>query len=194
MRILAFSDLHCDLDGAASLVEQSTEVDLVIGAGDFASVHKGLEDTISALAAITAPTLLVPGNNETEDALREAAGAWDSAAVLHGETAEVGGRSFYGLGGGIPDTPWDWSFDLTEEEAEEKLTGLGEGVVLILHSPPQGHVDKGFGSRAILAAIEEKTPEIAVCGHIHECWGQESSVGETRVMNLGPAGTIIDIA
>ena len=46
--------------------------DVVIGAGDFASVHEGLEETIAALAAIETPTILIPGNNETEDALRAA--------------------------------------------------------------------------------------------------------------------------
>ena len=51
----------------------SAEADVVIGAGDFASVHEGLEETIDALAAIETPTVLVPGNNETVDALRDAA-------------------------------------------------------------------------------------------------------------------------
>ena len=41
VRILAFSDLHRDLDQAASLVEMSGEADVVIGAGDFASIHEG---------------------------------------------------------------------------------------------------------------------------------------------------------
>jgi Icc-related predicted phosphoesterase len=34
---------------------------------------------------------------------------------------------------------------------------------------------------------------LAVCGHIHECWGQESSVGESRIVNLGPAGTLLEV-
>src|SRR5688500_9781474 len=65
MRILAFSDLHRDLDQAARLVEKSGNFDVVIGAGDFASQHSGLEETIAALRPIAAPTVLVPGNNET---------------------------------------------------------------------------------------------------------------------------------
>ena len=73
MRILAFSDLHRDLGRAASLVERSVDADVVIGAGDFASVHEGLDETIGALAAIETPTVLVPGNNETADALRDSA-------------------------------------------------------------------------------------------------------------------------
>ena len=85
MKLLAFSDLHRDLGQAAQLVEMSAEADVVIGAGDFASIHEGLEETIGALAAIETPTVLVPGNNETADALRAAAATWRAATVLHGE-------------------------------------------------------------------------------------------------------------
>jgi len=198
MRILAFSDLHCDLDQAAKLTELSGDVDVVVGAGDFASVHQGLEETIDALSGITVPTVLVPGNNETEDALRGAAAGWEAATVLHGEGTEIAGQAFYGLGGGIPVTPWGWSFDLDEDEAAAKLAGLPEGAFLVVHSPPKGHCDSGeggphFGSTAILSAIEAKQPVVAVCGHIHEAWGQVSQVGSTEVRNLGPSGTIIEI-
>ncbi len=194
MRILAFSDLHRDLGQATKLVEMSAEADVVIGAGDFASVHEGLDETIGALAAIEAPTVLVPGNNETEEALREAAGGWESATVLHGGGTTIDGTEFYGLGAGVPVTPWDWSFDLDDEAAAAKVAGCPEGAVLVLHSPPQGHCDANgagdhFGSAALLRAIEEKRPQLAVCGHIHESWGCESQVGETPVRNLGPTGT-----
>ena len=193
MRLLGFSDLHRDRRRAQELVERSGDADVVIAAGDFASVHVGLEKTIDVLAKIAKPTLLVPGNNEKEDALRAACGGWEAATVLHGEATEVDGVSFYGLGAGIPTTPWPWSFDLTEEEAEAQLAGCPDGAVLVLHSPPKGHVDKGLGSEAILRAIESKRPPLAVCGHIHECWGQRSRVGETEVVNLGPDGAFLDV-
>lgn len=198
MRILAFSDLHRDLEQGARLVEMATEADVVIGAGDFASVHEGLEETIGALAGIEAPTVLVPGNNETADALRAAAAGWESATVLHGEGATIEGLEFFGLGAGIPVTPWDWSFDLSDEEAAESLGACPEDAVLVLHSPPQGHCDSAgdgshFGSPALLRAIEEKGPRLAVCGHIHESWGCESDVGGTPVRNLGPKGTWLEV-
>jgi uncharacterized protein len=193
MRLLAFSDLHRDLERAGSLVERSEDADVVIGAGDFASVHRGLDETIGALAGIRKPSLLVPGNNETDAALREACAGWPSATVLHGDGLEIDGTAFFGLGAGVPVTPWDWSFDLTEEAAEEKLAGCREGAVLVLHSPHKGHLDDGLGSEAILAAIERKRPPLAVCGHIHQCWGGESAVGDTRVLNLGPDGTLIEL-
>jgi Icc-related predicted phosphoesterase len=196
--VLAFSDLHRDLDQAASLVERSSGADAVIAAGDFASVHEGLEETIGALRPISVPTVLVPGNNETEEALRAACEGWDAATVLHGEGTEIGGERFYGLGAGVPVTPWDWSFDLDEDEARERLAGCPEGAVLVVHSPPRGHCDTSssgdhLGSEAILQTIESKHPVVAVCGHIHEAWGAEDEVGPTTVINLGPSGRMIDV-
>ena len=198
VKLLAFSDLHRDLEQAVTLVEMSAQADVVIGAGDFASVHEGLEETIAALAAIETPTVLVPGNNETEQALREAASGWGAATVLHGSGTEIEGVEFFGLGAGIPITPWEWSFDLDDEAATTMLAGCPEGAVLVLHSPPKDHCDSNgtdmhFGSPALLRAVEEKSPRVAVCGHIHESWGCESRIGTTPVRNLGPKGTWIEI-
>jgi Icc-related predicted phosphoesterase len=198
VKLLAFSDLHRDLGQAATLVEMSADADAVIGAGDFASVHEGLEQTIEALAGIAAPTVLVPGNNETADALRAAASSWPAASVLHGDGATVAGVEVFGLGAGVPVTPWEWSFDLDDEAATEMLAPCPAGAILVLHSPPHGHCDTNgsgdhFGSPALLEAIEEKRPRLAVCGHIHESWGCQSRIGETPLYNLGPKGTWIDV-
>jgi uncharacterized protein len=197
LKLLAFSDLHTDLDRAARLVEMSRHADIVIAAGDLASVHRGLTETVDALSAIEAPTVVIPGNNETDDALRTACAGWNAATVLHGETAEIAGVKFFGLGAGVPVTPWEWSFDLDEDEAARMLSGLSESAVLVVHSPPRGHVDtsdgRHLGSEAVLRAIEAKRPPLALCGHIHESWGAESTIGRTRVVNLGPAGTPLEL-
>ena len=198
MRLLAFSDLHVDIDQARDLADASADVDVVVGVGDFASVHSGLEETIAALRPITKPAVLVPGNNETEDALREACDGWQSAIVLHGQGTEIDGVPFFGLGAGVPVTPWDWSFDLTEEQAAQKLAGCPQGCVLAVHSPPRGHVDvssggEHLGSVAVLEAIKAKRPRVALCGHIHEAWGERSRIGPTEVINLGPAGAALEV-
>lgn len=198
MKLLAFSDLHRDLGQAAELVAMSAGADVVIGAGDFASVHEGLAETIGALAAIETPTVLVPGNNETEEALHEAAAGWGAATVLHGNGATIEGAEFFGLGAGVPVTPWDWSFDLDDDSAAAMLAPCPQDAVLVLHSPPQGHCDANgsgdhFGSAALLRTIEEKAPRLAVCGHIHESWGCESRIGATPIRNLGPKGTWIEV-
>src|SRR5437764_8499805 len=150
------------------------------------------------LVIIETPTVLVPGNNETESALREACRGWRAAHVLHGEGTEIDGLAFFGLGAGVPVTPWDWSFDLSEEQAAEMLAPLAPGAVLISHSPPQGHCDRNssggsLGSRAVLEAAETKKPKLLLCGHVHESWGAESEIGATRVLNLGPAGRMLEL-
>jgi uncharacterized protein len=198
VRLLAFSDLHTDLDQARRLAERAREADAVVGVGDFASVHSGLADTIGALMEIDVPAVLVPGNNETEEALREACADWGHAVVLHGEATEIDGVAFFGLGAGVPVTPWDWSFDLTEEAAAELLEACPEGCVLAVHSPPHGLVDvdssgRNLGSQAVLRTIEQRRPRLAICGHIHESWGREARVGPTKVINLGPEGRLLEV-
>jgi Icc-related predicted phosphoesterase len=197
VKLLAFSDLHRDRTRARRLVERAGEADVVIGAGDFASFHLGLRQTIDALESIDTPTVLVPGNNETDSALWRACAGWRSASVLHGEAKEVAGVTFFGLGAGVPTTPFPWSFDLDEEDAAAKLSGCPEGAVLVVHSPPKGYVDVAFGrhlgSEAILRTIEERRPPLAICGHIHQCWRQEASIGETRVVNVGPDGMMLEL-
>lgn len=198
MRILAFSDLHRDRDRAERLVESSAEADIVIAAGDFANQHQGLEEMISVLAGITKPTFLVPGNNETEDDLRKAVSDWSAATVLHGDGASFDGVDFFGLGAGIPVTPWDWSYDLDEDEAESRLAHLPEGAVLILHSPPKDACDAAgdgthLGSLALREAIESRQPVLALCGHIHEAWGERDTIGRTEVANLGPEGAWFEV-
>jgi uncharacterized protein len=198
VRLLAFSDLHRDIGQAGTLVEMSADADVVIGAGDFASVHEGLDETIFALSEIEAPTILVPGNNETADALRASSAGWAAATVLHGEGTTIDGVEFFGLGAGIPVTPWDWSFDLDDPTATQMLAPCPEGAVLVLHSPPHGHCDSAgegnhFGSPALLHAIEEKRPRLAVFGHIHESWGCGSEASGVPLRNLGPSGTWLEV-
>jgi Icc-related predicted phosphoesterase len=197
VKLLAFSDLHRDRRRARRLAERAQDADVVIGAGDFASFHLGLRRTIDVLESIAAPALLVPGNNETEAALWRACAGWETAVVLHGEAKEIDGITFFGLGGGVPVTPFPWGFDLTEEQAHEKLAACPEGGVLVLHSPPKGYVDrahgKHLGSEAILRTIEAKRPLLAICGHIHQCWGHEARIGPTRVINVGPDGVVLEV-
>ncbi len=197
MKLLAFSDLHRDRRRAESLVAMAQEADVVIGAGDFATMHKGLESTIEALSSIPVPAVLVPGNAETDIELWQACASWPSAHVLHGEAKEIAGAHFFGLGGAVPPTPFPWSFDLSEDEAAAKLESCPEGAILVLHSPPKGYLDEAhgrhLGSEAVLAAIERKRPVLAVCGHVHPCWGREATVGTTPVFNVGPEGRFFDI-
>ncbi|HDR29590.1 metallophosphoesterase family protein [Rhodovulum sp.] len=190
MKILAFSDLHISEDAAAALVAASSGADLVIGAGDFCNRREGLDQAMAMIEGIAVPFVMVPGNCESADELHAAAPA--GAHVLHGEGVEVGGLRLFGLGYGVPVTPFgDWSCDLTEEAAAGLLAPCEAADVMVFHSPPKGIADVtggwfSVGSTAIRDAIARVQPQLAVCGHIHDCWGREGMIGATRVVNLGP--------
>jgi Icc-related predicted phosphoesterase len=194
MKLLLFSDLHCDADRALALVKRSRQADVVVGAGDLGNVRRGLARTVAILKAIDKPAVLVPGNNESYDELVEAARDWPSAVVLHGSGKQIQGVDFFGLGGGVPITPFgDWSFDLSEDDAARLLAGCPKGAVLVSHSPPQGVLDvsssgKSLGSIAVHQAIDRCQPRLVVCGHIHACGGQAATIGATTVINAGPEG------
>ncbi|MDR1489314.1 MAG: metallophosphoesterase family protein [Desulfovibrio sp.] len=63
--------------------------------------------------------------------------------------------------------------------------------VLVSHCPPYGtacdRLGNGHpaGSRAVRGFIEERQPDLCVCGHIHEARA-EDFLGRTRVINPGP--------
>ena len=196
-RVFAFSDLHHSRTRAEALVAKSAEADLVIGAGDFCNLREGLEGAISLLSGIRRPMVLVPGNAESADELEDA--AHEGMTVLHGAGATLAGVSLFGLGYGVPVTPFGaWSCDLSEEEAAALLAPLEAVDILISHSPPKGVADRtssgqSVGSTAIRDAIERTQPGLVLCGHIHDSWGAEGHIGASRVVNLGPEGRFFEV-
>lgn len=197
MKILAFSDLHASRARADDLVAASRNADLVIGAGDFCNARQDLAGALALLDGIRAPMVLVPGNAESIDELRRAAPG--GATVLHGDSTEIGGLRLFGLGYGVPETPFGaWSCDLSEKEAERMLAPCERADILVLHSPPRGIADRtsagqSVGSGAIRAAITRLQPQLAVCGHIHDSWGETGTIGRTRVHNLGPTANWFEL-
>ena len=198
MKILAFSDLHNSASRAETLVQASADADLVIGAGDFCNARRDLQGALHLLEGITAPMIVVPGNAESDDELTTA--ARPGMQVLHGRGTEHDGLRIFGLGYGVPTTPFGaWSCDLTEDAAEDMLNRCTRADILIVHSPPKGVADvtsngQSVGSTAIRAAIERLQPQLALCGHIHDSWGQSGQIGKTNVVNLGPTPNWFEVA
>jgi uncharacterized protein len=199
MKLLLFSDLHRDTTAATRMVDLSRTADVVIGAGDFANTRTGVSTCIDILKAIRIPAVLVPGNNESYDELLAACAGWQSARVLHGTGVEIEGVPFFGIGGGIPVTPFgSWSYDFSEVEAERLLCDCPVGAVLVSHSPPKGAVDvtgsgQSLGSTAVRDAVTRLMPRLVVCGHIHASAGKRVQIGSTTVINAGPAGMLLDL-
>jgi len=194
VKLLLFSDLHCDATAAKRLAANMTDIDVVIGAGDFGSSRHDLEVCIGPLQSIDRPVILVPGNNESLEELQEACVDWPQAHILHGSGVEIDGVTFFGIGGGIPVTPFGaWSYDFTEEQAADLLAACPNDAVLISHSPPQGIVDtssrgESLGSVAVRDAILRTRPRLVVCGHVHACAGRVAVLDDIPVVNAGPMG------
>lgn len=195
MRILAFSDLHRDAAMAEAIVNESRGADVVVGAGDFASCGLGHEDTMNVLRRMMVPFVLVPGNHDDFGALRAACAERPLAHLLHGRSVVIGGVPFFGigLGSGVID-PEPWNKVLDEAEAAEMLTRCPARAVLVSHSPPHGIADqqkdgRHAGSAALRDAIGQHQPRITICGHVHNAWGQNGTIGQTPIHNIGPKPT-----
>lgn len=199
MRLLLFSDVHRDLGAVRRLVELADEADVLVGAGDFGVCREGTAETLRPLQEVGRPVVLVPGNAESDEELARAAADLPDAHVLHGSGVEIGGVRFWGLGGGVPVTPFgSWSWDHTEDAARDLLAGCPEGAVLVTHSPPKGIADRdntgnSLGSVAVRECIEAKSPRVVACGHIHASWGRRESVNGSEVVNAGPGGVMVEV-
>ena len=176
MRVVAFSDLHRDLDAARAVVAASEGADVVIGAGDYGTHGEGAREVLDILSAVACPLVLVWGNHDDVAEVRSVRG--DRVHILHGTSAWIGGAVFFGLGGETPiRNDADWNVGVNDDEARRLLRECPDGAVLVTHNPPLGHADdqrdgSHEGSVAILEAIERCRPPLHLCGHIHNAWGQ----------------------
>src|SRR4051794_26246911 len=191
MKLLLFSDLHADADAAHRLVQRARGVDVLVGAGDFGNVRREVRVCLDVLRQARKPAVLVAGNNESTEELAATCRGWPQAQVLHASGVTIAGVAFFGLGGGVPVTPFgSWSYDLTEEQAPDLLAGCPRGCVLVSHSPPKGAADvdsrgRSLGSAAVRDAVLRCEPRLVVCGHIHASAGQHAPLGPSPVVNAG---------
>ncbi len=151
---------------------------------------------LDAFRRINPQVLAVPGNVDHPDVLdllvSEGVSLHGSHRVLEDQVGVAG------LGASAP-TPFGTPMEISEEEIYRQLgaplRAIGGCAVrlMISHTPPRGtRVDRvrlGFhaGSRSVRRLIEEHSPDLLLCGHIHEAAG-EDTLGRTRVLNPGPFG------
>jgi Icc-related predicted phosphoesterase len=168
VKLLLFSDLHVSITAARLLPDRAWSTLVVVGAGDFGTLRREVRVCIDVLREIDKPAVLVAGNNASTEELAEACRGWPHARLLHGSGVTIDGVAFFGLGGGIPVTPFGaWSYDFTEEQAEALLANCPAGCVLVSHSLPRGGVDRdsagrSLGSRAVREAVIRLRPRLVV--------------------------------
>ncbi len=198
MKLLLFSDVHCSEPVVQRLIARATQADILVGAGDFGTMRRGTTTTLAPFRGVDRPQVFVPGNAESIEELQTAVD-WPQGHVLHGNGITIDDVTFFGFGGGVPITPFGaWSYDFSEADAAAGLQECPGGGVLVVHSPPQGVVDRSsggqhLGSTAIRDAVIRCQPALVVCGHIHDCANQTGQIGSSPVVNAGPQGILWDL-
>ena len=199
MKILAFSDLHRNREMATKIVQASSAADVVVGAGDFGTQGLGVSDTIDILREITVPIIIVSGNHDRLNILRNLCLDWKNCHLLHGAAVSVGGVVFFGLGYEIPKRlNTEWNQYLSDEEAAVSLSLCPHRAILVTHTPPIDHCDlqrdgSHEGSESIRNTIELRSIKLHLCGHIHHSWGTTSIFKDCIIQNLGPTINWFDV-
>ncbi|MGW6020798.1 metallophosphoesterase family protein [Streptomyces sp. NPDC055099] len=141
-------------------------------------------------AAFPAPTYATYGNVDIPTLWSEYAAP--GTTVIDGGRAEIGGRVFGFVGGGLR-TPMRTPYEISDEEYATKIEAVGEVDVLCTHIPPDvpelvyDTVARRFerGSRALLAAIHKTRPRYALFGHVHQPLTRRMRIGATECVNVG---------
>jgi Icc-related predicted phosphoesterase len=141
-------------------------------------------------AAFPTPTYATYGNVDIPALWPEYAAP--GTTVLDGDTAEIGGRVFGFVGGGLR-TAMRTPFEIEEAEYAAKVAALGRVDVLCSHIPPAlpelcyDTAARRFerGSEALLEAIRTTQPKYALFGHVHQPLLRRTRIGRTECVNVG---------
>ena len=71
MDILAFTDIHEDWKAIEGIKKKAQKADLLICAGDLSNFGKGLDKAGKLLNSIGKTILMIPGNHESEQEIKE---------------------------------------------------------------------------------------------------------------------------
>lgn len=190
MRLVATADTHFPIP-----TNMVPDGDVFILAGDM--MYSGFADEwqprIDSIAALPHKhKLFVPGNHDIWfqrftgpciQQIREAGVEWCGTETK--PTHTIDGVRF-GACPFVTNLP-NWAYNSTEDRISDYLEDMGRVDVLICHSPPSGIMDsdgKGrYGLGAIRRYISRFEPDVVICGHVHEGYG-EMKVGRTFVYNV----------
>jgi len=200
LKILAAGDIHGDTGLAKKLAEKAKQekVDLVVLCGDLTYGERSTENIIGPFKKLHEKVLLIPGNHETiatADFLAELYGVKN----IHGYSVKYGDVGLFGAGGANIGL-----FQLDEKEIYDILKKGFDKIkylkkkIMVTHVHPSGTVMEKFshifpGSDGVKRAVNKFKPDLLLCSHVHEAEGIEEKIGNTKVINVGKKGKIIEI-
>jgi Icc-related predicted phosphoesterase len=197
MKILLFSDIHGDRRGLESLMRM--EADHYICAGDLSNFGRKLDELGEVMQPRGKRVHVLPGNHETESQIAEFCEKF-GLHPFHGKAFPIANFHVAGLGYSNI-TPFDTPGEYTEEQIATKLAAFNglKPLMAVIHCPPfRTALDRIMnfrhaGSTAVREFIEREQPEYVFCGHIHEAAGVAARLGETKAMNIGKKGFLLDL-
>lgn len=197
MKILAFVDTHGNKKAINQVLKKVDEVDLIICAGDVSEWGSNIKSILSEFKKTKKPLLIIPGNHEFDEELREECKSFDNVIYLHKGSYTLGNYSFFGYGGGgfAERSP---EFESASKKFLKTVSNESK-IILVTHGPPYGtKLDSlpGLGHRgckSLREFIDKAKPLLHICGHLHENAGNQQVVGRTLVVNPGPSGLIFKI-
>jgi Icc-related predicted phosphoesterase len=198
VRILAMADLHGRAEKLSPF--KGIDVDLIAFCGDLHNLGTvdDARPAAEALARLGPPVLVVPGNMDSKEIVPT---LWKKVGLrmIHRDSSRHGDCGFVGFGGiVIRDRRRLGDFNRyyhTEEDVHESLSSAIEAIsdsrrrIVLTHQPPRGSRDlicsgERIGSVGLRRFVEERQPDLLICGHIHEDRG-EAQIGSTKVVNVG---------
>ena len=198
IRILGMADLHGHAEQLSGL--EDFDADLIAFCGDLhnGDTPEGARPVAEALASLGPPVLIVPGNMDPKGFVLD---LWKDLGlrVMHGSSCRSGEIGFIGFGGMAIRDPVRINdpgrFYLPMEGAYESLETTNGDIsgssrrVVLSHQPPRGacdvvYSDESVGCVSLRRYVDDFSPDLVICGHIHEDRGM-AELGKTAVVNVG---------
>ena len=191
MKILAFTDLHGNLENLWKIKNKAKKADIIICAGDFTVFEKDIRKVLKEINNLGKKVLLINGNHENEERVENECKKLANIEFIHKKRHSIEKYTIIGYGG--------MGFSLRDRDFERFTNKFlkKKYLILVTHAPPYGtKIDllwEHRGSKSITDFIKKASPLLAISGHFHEHFGHNDAIRKTIILNPGPKGTLIEI-
>ncbi len=198
MKIFAFVDMHGSLKAMEKIKKQAKKADIIVCAGDISIFENNIGWFLFELNKLNKPILIIPGNHEDDQDLKELTNMFENIKDIHKKTFIKENCLFLGYGGsGF--SMVDKEFIKTAKKFEKIIKKhQNKKTILVTHAPPyKTKLDKIMnepcGNKSIKNFILKVKPDLVIAGHLHENAGKEDRIKKTKLINPGPFGKIISL-
>lgn len=193
MKIFAVTDIH----GKYKIVEKAItreQPDLIIIGGDLTTCGSisDVSMMIENFKRLNKNIFAVAGNMDNpfhEDVFLKLGVSLNARGVLYNEIGLFGVSS-------APFSKLNTPYEISENQIYDRIISGYKYIteaklkILVSHAPPHGTkldiIRSGdhVGSKSVREFIEDKQPDLVICGHIHESRGIDE-IGKTKIVNCG---------